>query len=212
MAIIPAGAIEGLIFEVRDVKVVLDIDLGLFFGSDTRKLKQQVKRNPERFPSDFMQVLTKPEVEGIIELNPRLATLKFSKVPPMVFTEQGVAMLASVMKTDRAIAMSIEIMRAFARYRALLMDNRELRREIRALDAKLNRTVQDLMGRIDGLATKVLVKSAAKPRKRIGSSPERLPEDVTVCDILDRCSFREPRLVIVRTRETCERGVAPWGQ
>ena len=171
MAIIPAGAIEGLIFEVRGVKVMLDIDLGLFFGSDTRKLKQQVKRNPERFPSDFMQILTKPEVECIIELNPRLTTLKFSKVPPMVFTEQGVAMLASVMKTDRAIAMSIEIMRAFAQYRALLMDNRELRREIRTLDAKLNRTVQELMGRIDGLAAKVLVKSTSKPRKRIGFKP-----------------------------------------
>ena len=77
-------------------------------------------------------------------------------------------MLTSVLNTDRAIAMNIEIMRAFAQYRALLQDNRELRRELRNLDAKMNRTSQELMARIDDLTAKVLVKKAAKPRKRIG--------------------------------------------
>ena len=167
-AIIPAGAIENLIFDLRGVKVMVDADLAGIYGTDTRSLKQQVRRNPKRFPSDCRFELTKEEMANLFNLSPRLLPLKFAKVPSMVFTEQGVAMLTSVLNTDRAIAMNIEIMRAFAQYRALLHDNRELRRELRSLDAKMNRTAQELMARIDDLTAKVLVKKAAKPIKRIG--------------------------------------------
>lgn len=87
----------------------------------------------------------------------------------MVFTEQGVAMLTTVLNTDRAIAMNIEIMRAFAQYRSFMLDNRELRRELRSLDAKLSRTSRELMDRIDELTAKVLVRDAPKPvRRRVG--------------------------------------------
>ncbi len=166
--ILPAGAVENLIFDIRGVKVMVDADLAAIYGTDTRSLKQQVKRNPKRFPTDFRFELTKEEMANIFHHSPRLVALKFAKVPPMVFTEQGVAMLSSVLNTDRAVVMNIEIMRAFAQYRALLHDNRELRRELRSLDAKLNRTAQELIGRIDDLTAKVLVKNAVKPRKRIG--------------------------------------------
>lgn len=160
-AIIPAGAIENLIFDVRGVKVMVDADLAAIYGTDTRSLKQQVKRNPKRFPPDFKFELTKEEMAMIFQLSPRLLPLKFGKVPPMVFTEQGVAMLTSVLNTDRAIAMNIEIMRGFAQYRALLLDNRDLRRELKSLDARLSRTTKELMDKIDGLTAKVLVREAA---------------------------------------------------
>jgi hypothetical protein len=174
LAILPAGAIENLIFDVRGVKVMVDADLAAIYGTDTRSLKQQVKRNPRRFPTDFKFELTKEEMNMIFQLSPRLLPLRFGKVPPMVFTEQGVAMLTSVLNTDRAIAMNIEIMRAFAQYRAMMLDNRELRRELRSLDAKLSRTTKELMERIDDLTAKVLVRQIpkkAKPTRRIGFKP-----------------------------------------
>lgn len=170
VAIIPAGAIENLIFEIRGVKVMVDADLAAIYGTDTRSLKQQVKRNPKRFPSDFKFELTKEEFERLFEISPRLVSLRFSKVAPMVFTVQGVAMLTSVLNTDRTIAMNIEIMRAFAQYRALMHDNRVLRRELRGLDAKLSRTTKEMMERIDDLTAKVLVRDVIKkkPAKPIG--------------------------------------------
>ncbi|MBP6392620.1 MAG: ORF6N domain-containing protein [Flavobacteriales bacterium] len=163
LTILPAGAIEGLIFDMRGVKVMVDADLAAIYGTDTRSLKQQVKRNPKRFPSDFKFELGKEEAERLFQTSPRLVPLKFAKVPPMVFTEQGVAMLTSVLNTDRAIAMNIEIMRAFAQYRSFMLDNRELRRELRSLDAKLSRTSKELMDRIDELTAKVLVRDGPKP-------------------------------------------------
>jgi hypothetical protein len=166
VAIIPAGAIENLIFDVRGLKVMVDADLAAIYGTNTRSLKQQVKRNPKRFPTDFKFELTKEETAHLFQLSPRLLPLKFAKVRPMVFTEQGVAMLTSVLNTDRAIAMNIEIMRAFAQYRALLLDNRDLRRELRSLDAKMNRTAQELISRIDELTAKVLVEEVVKESKR----------------------------------------------
>ena len=82
LAIIPAGAIENLIFEIRGVKVMVDADLAAIYGTDTRSLKQQVKRNPKRFPSDFKFELTKEEFERLFEISPRLVSLRFSKVAP----------------------------------------------------------------------------------------------------------------------------------
>jgi len=141
LAIIPAGAIENLIFDIRGLKVVVDADPAAIYGTDTRSLEQQVipilssgqpqgraglrsgkcawdntfgsmsrmarsghyelrngiKRDPKRFPSDFKFELSKEEVERLFELSPRLLPLRFGKVPPMVFTEQGLAMLTSVL-------------------------------------------------------------------------------------------------------------------
>lgn len=175
LAIIPAGAIENLIFDVRGVKVMVDADLAAIYGTDTRSLKQQVRRNPKRFPSDFRFELNREEMERIFHLSPRLVALKFAKVPPMVFTEQGVAMLSSVLNSDRAIAMNIEIMRAFSQYRTLMHDNRELRRELKSLDAKVSRTTRELMDRIDELTAKVLVgevRKRAPARRPLGSNAD----------------------------------------
>ena len=97
----------------------------------------------------------------------RLASLKHSSVAVMVFTEQGVAMLSSVLRSDRAIQINIEIMRAFARYRAILNENVELRKELKALDSKLNQAFQFLLQKLDALQ-----KPPSKPRRAIGFNVE----------------------------------------
>lgn len=150
--IVPVKSIENLIFEFRGIKVMVDNDLAALYETETRKLKQQVKRNADRFPEDFMFILTKEEKEQLLVTAPRLENLKFSSVHPMVFTEQGVAMLSSVLTTPKAILMNIEIMRAFARYRAILLENHELKKEIKSLDDKLNQAFKYLLDKIDALA------------------------------------------------------------
>ena len=143
---------SNMIFEFRGLKVMLDIDLAVLYETETKKLKQQVKRNIDRFPDDFMFQLSLEEKEQLITMAPRLENLKYTAVNPMVFTEQGVAMLSSVLSSKKAVLMNIEIMRAFAKYRALLLENSELKKEIKELDDKLNQAFKYLLEKIDALA------------------------------------------------------------
>lgn len=145
---------ETLIFQFRGFKVMIDTDLAALYNVHTKQLKQQVKRNIERFPEDFMFELTKSEKDELVAICDRLATLKHSSVNPLAFTEQGVSMLSSVLHSPKAIQINIEIMRAFARYRALLKENEELKKEILKLDAKLNQAFKYLLDRIDALHQK----------------------------------------------------------
>lgn len=142
---------ETLVFEFRGRKVMLDMDLASLYETETKKLKQQVKRNSARFPIDFMFELTKEEKAYLLTNFPRLSNLKHSSVNPMVFTEQGVAMLSSVLSSQKAIEINIGIMRAFAQYRAMLLENKELKQKIELLDEKLNRSFNYLLTKIDAL-------------------------------------------------------------
>lgn len=142
---------ENLIFEFRGIKVMIDADLAALYETETKRLKEQVKRNAERFPKDFMFELTANEKDQLIAIIPRLQNLKHSSANIMVFTEQGVAMLSSVLNSYRAIQINIEIMRAFSRYRAFILENKELKKEIKALDTKLNHSFTFLMEKIDAL-------------------------------------------------------------
>lgn len=162
MKALTTSSYESLIFEFRGIKVMIDFDLATLYDTETKKLKQSVRRNMGRFPPDFMFELTKVEKEFLIEEVPRLESLKFSRVNPMVFTEQGVAMLSSVINNETAINVNIEIMRAFARYRTILMENQELRKEINAVDNKLNQAFKILLDKIDKLTPKYV------ERKQIG--------------------------------------------
>ena len=143
---------------------MLDSDLAKLYDTDTKKLKQQVRRNIDRFPEDFMFELSESEKKQLLEQESRLANLKYSYAPIMVFTEQGVAMLSSVLHTKRAIYANIEIMRAFVSYRAMMIENIELRNEIIRLDKKINNSFKYLLKKIDAL-TPVLPQG---PRKTVG--------------------------------------------
>ncbi|PKP53457.1 MAG: DNA-binding protein [Bacteroidetes bacterium HGW-Bacteroidetes-1] len=147
---------------------MIDADLANLYDVPTKALKQQVKRNIERFPEDFMFELTKNEKDELVTNCDRLAILKHSSVNPMTFTEQGVSMLSSVLRSEKAIKINIEIMRAFARYRALLRENEELKKEILKLDAKLNHAFKFLLDKLDALHQK-----AIEPRKSIGYKSDK---------------------------------------
>jgi hypothetical protein len=160
--LIHSNNIESLVFEFRGIKVMIDTDLAALYETETKRLREQVKRNQERFPKDFMFQLTSEEKEQLISLSPRLENLKHASVSPMVFTEQGIAMLSSVLNSSRAIQINIEIMRAFAQYRAILLENTELKKEIKSLDEKLNSAFQYLLEKIDALTPQYT------DRKKIG--------------------------------------------
>ena len=165
--LLPVRSFENLIFEFRGIKVMIDVDLAALYDTETKKLKQQVKRNIDRFPEDFMFELTKEEKEQLIALAPRLENLKHSSVSPMVFTEQGVSMLSSVLTSPKAVQINIEIMRAFAKYRSILLENKELKQAINVLDRKLNRSFKFLLEKIDALAPKYA------ERTKIGFKPPK---------------------------------------
>jgi hypothetical protein len=154
---------QTLIYEFRGHKVMLDFDLAALYGVETKRLKEQVRRNISRFPEDFMFQLNSGEFES---LRSQIATSKRggTRYLPMVFTEQGVAMLSSILNSEKAIQVNIEIMRAFAQYRALLIESKDLRKELRALDDKINQIFKFLLDKIDALSKKQI----DQPRKKIG--------------------------------------------
>lgn len=135
-SIIPTERIERAIILLRHQKVMLDSDLAALYEVDTRTLNQAVKRNMDRFPSDFMFQLTKDEYDSLRSQNVTLKRGQHRKYRPYVFTEQGVAMLSSVLRSDRAVQVNVEIMRAFVRLRQLLSSNEELARKLKELEEK----------------------------------------------------------------------------
>jgi hypothetical protein len=140
-SLIPVERIQQAIFLIRGEKVMLDFDLAALYGVEIRVLVQAVKRNIGRFPDDFMFQLTKEEY-GI--LRSQIVILKLGrgqhrKYLPYAFTEQGVAMLSSVLNSERAIKVNIEIMRAFVRLRAMLASNKDLARRLDELEKKYDK-------------------------------------------------------------------------
>ncbi len=125
-SLIPMERIEKAIYLIRGEKVMLDRDLAALYEVETRVLNQAVRRNRERFPSDFMFELTREEIMGISQIVTS-SNLRFSK-RVAVFTEQGVAMLSTVLRSKRAISANIEIMRAFVKLRQMLASNADLSR------------------------------------------------------------------------------------
>ena len=134
---VPVERIENAIYLIRGEKVMLDRDLAALYGVETRVLNQSVRRNVERFPSDFMFELTREEILGISQLVTS-SNLKFSK-RVTAFTEQGVAMLSSVLRSKRAMAVNVQIMRTFVRLRQMLASNADLAKQLSDLEKKYDR-------------------------------------------------------------------------
>jgi hypothetical protein len=127
---------ERRILLIRTQKVMLDFDLAELYGVETRALKQAVKRNTARFPEDFLFELSGAEVEDLVSQNVIPGRGKLGGATPYAFTEQGVAMLSSVLRSDRAVQVNIAIMRAFVRLRQMLSTNAELARKLEAMEKK----------------------------------------------------------------------------
>ena len=143
---------------------MLDRDLAFLYGVETKVLKQAVRRNITRFPDDFMFELTKEEFENwrsqFVTSNRDRMGLRYR---PMAFTEQGVAMLSSVLNSDRAIQVNVLIMRAFTRLRQMLSTHEELKRKIEAMERKYDRQF-----RVVFEAIKQLIDTKDKPQRKIG--------------------------------------------
>jgi len=135
-ALIPAEVIERRIFVIRDQKVMLDGDLAMLYGVTTGALNQAVKRNLDRFPEDFMFQLTAAERNSLISQSVISNARGGNRFRPYAFTEQGVAMLSSVLRSDRAVQVNVAIMRTFVRLRQMLASHADLAAKLDALEAK----------------------------------------------------------------------------
>lgn len=163
---IPGGIIENMIFLIRGHKVMLDLDLASLYGVETKQLKRAVRRNSERFPDDFMFELTKDEYDS---LRYQFGTLKrgaHSKYLPFVFTDQGVAMLSSVLSSSRAIQVNIAIMRTFTKLREIMATHKDLKRKIEEMEKKYDGQFQLVFAAIKELLDKF--KEPEKPKGKIG--------------------------------------------
>ena len=186
--------VQDLIHEIRGKKVMLDFDLAKLYQIETRALKQAVRRNLERFPDDFMFVLTQEEHKSLkLNMRSQFVTSNeglsdYTRYAPFAFTEQGVAMLSSVLKSNVAIAANIAIMRAFVRVREYLLTTSTLSAELKELRARvdllqiqqeenlgaINDLSEDVRREIDSLCVAIseladkLEEKKKEPRRRIG--------------------------------------------
>ena len=166
-ALVSAERVTHSILAVRGFKVMLDAHLATLYGVPTKVLLQAVKRNLERFPEDFMLQLTAEEWaclrSQIVTSNSQRGGRRYA---PFAFTEQGVAMLSSVLNSSRAIAVNIEIMRAFVRMRELLASNRELAQKLAELERKIAAHDQSITGILK--AIRELMNPPVPKRRGIG--------------------------------------------
>ena len=162
----PAERIEQRILILRGQKVLIDADLATLYGVTTKMLLQAVRRNPDRFPEDFMFQLTNQELK---DLRSQIVTSSWGgrRYTPYAFTEQGVAMLSSVLNSPRAIAVNIEIMRAFVRLRELIATNKELSRRLDELEARIERKLSTHDQAIAGILHAIReLMAPPEPRKK----------------------------------------------
>ena len=159
-----AEALAGLVRWVRGERVMLDADLARLYGVETGDLNRAVKRNARRFPDDFMFVINKQEVANLIcQIGISSSGWGGRRKPIMAFTEQGVAMLSSVLKSDRAADVNIAIMRTFVQLRRLMDSNRELARKI----AEMEKRYDEQFGAVFQ-AIQQLITEEEEPKRKIG--------------------------------------------
>ena len=161
--IVPIETISQRILIIRGVKVMLDADLADFYQVETKVLNQAVKRNADRFPLDFSFQLTEKEKTDVVTICDHLTKLKFSHNLPFAFTEHGVAMLSAVLKSKRAIEVSVFIVRAFIKLREILAGNKELTHKVEEIERQ-----QGLQNRHINTIYRILDKLTFEPVKPKG--------------------------------------------
>lgn len=167
-----AGGIEQRIFLIRGHRIMIDRDIAELYEVPTKALNQAVKRNQERFPDGFMFRLTKAEARELVTNCDRFSLLRHSSATALAFTEYGIAMLSSVLRSKRAIQINIRIIQAFIRLREWALTHGELARKFAELESKIkthDRHIQNIFE-----AIRKLVKAPEPPRKTIGFRSESL--------------------------------------
>ena len=160
--------IESMIYLIRNQKVMLDSDLANLYGVETKNLKKAVRRNIERFPRDFMFELTKEELENLrFQSGTANSSKMMTRVPPFAFTELGVAMLSSVLRSDRAVQVNISIMRIFSKLRSFLLLERDLSDRMGKLEENTNKMFKIVFERLDQYEEEVSPK-LSRNRTKIG--------------------------------------------
>ncbi len=162
------ATIENKIFQIRGKRVMLDRDLAGLYGVTTGNLNKAVTRNLDRFPIDFMFQLTKDEFEKL-KFHFGISSWGGTRKPPRAFTEQGVAMLSSVLRSKQAVQVNIQIMRAFVKLRELISTHIELTRKIDAMERKY-----DVKFKVVFDAIRQIMSPPDKPQRRIGFKPESI--------------------------------------
>jgi ORF6N domain len=163
---VPDEIIMNKILLIRGKKVMIDMDLSELYGVETKRLNEQVKRNIKRFPKDFMFQLNKKEKETIMNAYPHLTNLKYSPNLPHVFTEYGAVMLASVLNSDRAIEVNIQIVRIFTRMRELLLTHKDILIKLEQMEKQVTQNSEDIQLIFEAL--KQLLNPPQQARTSIG--------------------------------------------
>lgn len=163
---LPAERIAQGIRTLRGHKVMLDQDLAVLYGVETRALVQAVRRNRDRFPSDFMFQLTRQEFRNL-RSQPVMSSWGGRRSLPRAFTEQGVSMLSSVLRSPRAVQVNIEIMRTFVRLRRMLQSNADLRQKFEALEERYDEQFRVVFEAI----RRLMAPAASSARRKIGFAP-----------------------------------------
>lgn len=158
--------IQQLILLIRGKKVMLDADLARLYGVPTKRLNEQVKRNRDRFPQDFMFQISAEEKTEVVAKCDHLAKLKFSPTHPYAFTEHGAIMLAAVLNTPRAIEVSVFVVRAFVRLRDILSTHKALAGRLAELESKIETHDEAIRSLVS--AIRQLMAAPEKPPKKIG--------------------------------------------
>jgi hypothetical protein len=165
-ALMGPEVVEKRILLIRGERVMIDADLAQLYGVTTKRLNEQVKRNKDRFPVDFMFQLTPDEKVELVANCDHLRRLRFSAALPYAFTEHGAIMLASVLNSRRAIEASIYVVRAFVRLRSLLASHKELAYKLKELEERISKHDSDIQTIVR--AIRELMAPPEKPRRQIG--------------------------------------------
>jgi len=159
--------IESRILLIREQRVLIDADLAELYGVTTKRLNEQVKRNKDRFPADFMFTLTADEKTEVVANCDHLAKLKFSPKRPAAFTEHGAIMAASVLNSPQAVEVSLYVVRAFVRLREWFASNKELAGMLRDLERKVSSHDQTIVGILKAIR-ELTAPPSAPPKRPIG--------------------------------------------
>lgn len=168
---VPSILVESKILFIRGEKIIMDSDLALLYGVNTKALNQAVKRNQGRFPEDFLFQLTALEKNEVVTICDHLQDLKFSPVRPFAFTEHGAIMAAAVLNSEKAVNMGILVVRAFVKFRKILQSHKELSHKFDQLERKLSSHDQAITALF--AAIREMVEGPTSKARPIGFRPSK---------------------------------------